>query len=575
MKNLKYIVTLAILIALGCSTDTLDVLPRGVVTSEDLNSPENVEKMVIAAYAAQGNDNVFSPWQDLWENGSVGGGDAHKGGGGIGDQLGGHWVEVKSLNRSTGNPRNDLMWKYMYGAISRVNDALARLNNLSDAELPARSERIAEMHFLRAQTYFKLKVMYKYVVYIDETIPKSEYINLSNRSLTDQEGWDWIINEWRQALADLPTSQTDEGRPTKMAAQLFLAKSLIYKAYVQDDNHQVTGVTNAELAEAISLFETVEATGEYDLWPDISANYECVTESGIESVWAIMRSIDDGTAEGRINLGNALNSPSAVGYGCCGFFVPSQNLINAFKTDADGLPLFDTYNEAPIIGTSVEVEANNIDPRFSHGIAVLGMPWKYLPTRIFDESYARSASTYGFNMQFKDQELPDNPCWRLSGAFYGTSRNTDQMRYGDALLYWAEALVEVGRQMEAMPIINRIRERAANSTSRLVKADGTPSGQYVIGLYDASHFASQEQAREIVRWERRLEMALESHPGRHFDMVRWGIAADWMNAYFEVEKTRRSYLVEGNFTQGRDEYYPIPDIEITISQGNIVQNPGY
>jgi hypothetical protein len=580
MKSLKFlksiiIVALASLIIFGCTESTLDVLPRGVVTEEDLTSPENAEKIVIAAYAAQANDNVFSPWQDMWETGSVGGGDAHKGGGCIGDQIGGHWVEIKSLNRSAGNPRNDLMWKYMYGAIGRANEALGRLNVLTDADLSTRSVRIAEMHFLRAYTYFKLKVSYKNIVYIDENIPKGEYKDLSNRAVSDQDGWTWIIDDFRRAVSGLPTTQADEGRPTKNAAQLFLAKSLIFKAFVQNDNHQVASITTSELQEAIGLFEAVEATGEYDLWSDISANYECATESGIESVWAIIRSIEDGTTEGRLNMGSALNSPSAVGYGCCGFFTPSGNLINAHKTDADGLPLFDTFNEAPIIETSVDVEANNMDPRFSHGIAIIGMPWKYDPNRIFDNTYARCPSTYGPNMQFKDQLQPDDPCWRQAAAFYGSSRNTDAMRYADALLYWAEALVEVGRQMEAMPIINRIRERAANSTALLVKADGSPSGQYVIGQYDASHFADQAQAREIVRWERRLEMALESHPGRHFDLVRWGIAADWMNNYFEVEKTRRSYMVEALFTAGRDEYYPIPAIEIIISQGLIQQNPGY
>ena len=565
----------ACVLPFGCSENILDVTPKGVVTDEDLNSPENVEKMVIAAYAAQGNDFPFSPWQDMWEHGAVGGDDAYKGGGCIGDQVGAHWVEVKSLNQPVGNPRNDLIWKYPYAAISRVNDAMARLSNLTSEELPTRDQRIAEMHFLRAQTYFKLKAIFKHIVYIDETIPKNEYIDHHNRELTDQEGWAWIINEWRQAVSGLSATQTEEGRPTKGAAQLFLAKSLIFKAYVQDDNHQVVSITTSELEEAINLIEAIDATGEFDLWDEYANNFLCKFESGIESVWAVMRSIEDGTSEGRLAYGNVLNSPSAAGYGCCGFVTPSDNLSNAYKTDANGLPLFDTFNQDPTINTNVDVEANNMDPRIAHKIGLVGMPWKYEPSIIVDETFARCPGTYGYTMEMVSQELPDDPCWRQLAAFYGSSRNTDQMRYGDALLYWAEALVEVGRPMVALPIINRIRQRAANSTSRLVKADGTPSGKYVIGLYDASHFADQAQAREIVRWERRLEMALESHPGRHFDLVRWGIAADHMNEYFEVEKTRHSYLVEGLYTAGRDEYAPIPGIEITISQGLIVQNPGY
>ncbi|MDA0195166.1 MAG: RagB/SusD family nutrient uptake outer membrane protein [Bacteroidetes bacterium] len=575
--NLKIITTVIIssLIGFGCSEDFLDFSPKGVIASDQLNTPENVEKLVIAAYAAQGNDNFFAPFQDLWTDGAVGSGDAHKGGGSIPDQFNIHRREIKSIQVAAGDENNELMWKNLYVLVSRINDALARLNKLTDAELTTRSQRIAEMHFLRAQTYFKLKVLYKYIVYIDENVAKTEYALKHNRELTDQEGWAWIIAEWRAAVAGLPATQAQEGRPTKGAAQLFLAKSLIYKAYVQDASHQVTSINTTELNEAISLIEGVEATGEFDLHPEFSANFECETESEIESVWAVMRSIDDGSVEGRGNASTALNSTMGQGYGCCWFNIPSLNLANAFKTDVNGLPLFNTYDDPPVILTSADVEAHNMDPRFSHTMVVLGMPWKYKADRIFDATYSRVPGIYGFNAAIKDQEQPESPCWRGTVAFFTTSRNTDQMRYASALLYWAEALIEVGRHTEILPIINRIRTRAANSTSRLVKADGSSSAPYVIGLYSASDVDTPDKAREVLRWERRLELALESHPGRFFDLVRWGIAESWMNAYYSTEVKRIAYLADAKFTAGRDEYRPIPDPEIITSQGLITQNPGF
>ena len=578
MKNIaihKIILGLTFLMVLsvGCKEEFLDFVPKGVVSSDDLGSATNVEKLVIAAYAAQGNDNFFAPFQDMWTYGSVGAGDAHKGGGSIPDQFNTHRVEVKTLQVADGNINNELMWKNLYVLISRVNEALTRLNEVSD--LATKAERTAEMHFLRAQTYFKLKVLYKHIVYIDETVAKTAYRELSNRVLSDQEGWQWIIDEWKKAVSGLPVTQADEGRPTKGAAKLFLARSLIYKAYVQNDAHQLTSINQGELQEAISLIEEVEASGEFGLHSDIADNFMCETESGIESVWAVMRSIDDGAPEGRGNHSTALNSTMGSGYGCCWFNIPSINMANAYKTDANGLPLFDTFDNDPIIATSADVEANNMDPRFSHGIAVLGMPWKYKADRIFDESYSRVPGIYGFNAAFKDQEQPESSCFRGTVAFFTTARNTDQMRYADALLYLAEAYIETGRHMDAMPIINRIRERAANSTSKLVKVDGSPSGKYVIGLYDASHFATKEDALRILHWERRLELALESHPGRHFDLVRWGIAEQWMNAYFSTEQARREYLKDAKFVAGRDEYAPIPQSEIIVSQGIIQQNPGY
>jgi hypothetical protein len=173
----------------------------------------------------------------------------------------------------------------------------------------------------------------------------------------------------------------------------------------------------------------------------------------------------------------------------------------------------------------------------------------------------------------KDQELPSSPAFRQYTAFFSISRNTDQIRWGEVLLWKAEALIELGRINEALPLINQIRMRAGNeaSLSRLVMADGSPSGNYVIGTYES--LGSQEEARQILRYEKRMETAFESK--RFFDLVRWGIAEETMNTYFEVERDRASHLVDARFTAGRDEYLAIPQQQITVSQGLYQQNPGY
>ena len=62
---------------------------------------------------------------------------------------------------------------------------------------------------------------------------------------------------------------------------------------------------------------------------------------------------------------------------------------------------------------------------------------------------------------------------------------------------------------------------------------------------------------------------------RFFDLVRWGEAAETLNAYLEDEKTKRDFLANAFFTAGRDEYYPIPQREIDFTGGLYVQNPGY
>ena len=156
----------------------------------------------------------------------------------------------------------------------------------------------------------------------------------------------------------------------------------------------------------------------------------------------------------------------------------------------------------------------------------------------------------------------------------GVSKNIDIIRYADVLLMQAEAYIELGQHDKAMPLINQVRARASVSTERTKLANGTSPSNYKINLYDGSNLAwSQENARTALRWERRLEFALESP--RFFDLVRWGIAEPTLNAYLTKEKTRKGFLTGAKFTAGRDEYYPIPQREIDFTKGLYKQNPGY
>ena len=154
----------------------------------------------------------------------------------------------------------------------------------------------------------------------------------------------------------------------------------------------------------------------------------------------------------------------------------------------------------------------------------------------------------------------------------GTAKNYDILRLDDILLILAEAYIELGQQDKALPLINKIRTRAAASTGRLKKADGSFASNYNIKEYSAAGW-TKDFARTALQWERRLEFATEG--SRFFDLVRWGIAEQTLNAYLAVEKTKRTYLTTAKFTAGRDEYLPIPQSEITFTNGLYKQNPGY
>lgn len=562
----------------ACTDEFLEFTPTGVVSSSDLESPETVEAMVIAAYASLGNDGLLAhQYGDLWAWGTTRSDDGYKGGGGIGDQYPSHQTEVFTLN-DPNNFNANLNWKWIYAGISRINDAMSRIKAIDPATYQAEAgvsanQRLAEMRFLRGHYQFILKVLYKYPVFIDENVPKAEIINVSNRVLNDQEGWAYIAEEFRAGVAALPDVQTDEGRPTKNAARAYLAKVLMYKAYVQNDNHQVTSINSAELQEVVDLIGTIEGTGEYALHDDYAKNFLWEFESGVESVWAVMRSINDGSNQGRGNFSTGLTSSLGPGYGCCSFNQPSQNLTNAYKTDANGLPLLDNFNGGVQIKSIEDTRANNVDPRIAHTVGLIGMPFKYDPNRVYDESYSRVPGVYGFKLGMKDQELPSSPAFRQYEAFFSISRNTDQIRWAEVLLWKAEALIELNRVGEALPIINQIRRRAISgaSLSRIVDAEGNATGNWTVGEY--TDLGSQDNARRILRMERRLELAFESK--RFFDLVRWGIAGETLNQYFNEERSRVAHLTDALFTAGRDEYLAIPQEQITISQGLYVQNPGY
>jgi len=263
-----------------------------------------------------------------------------------------------------------------------------------------------------------------------------------------------------------------------------------------------------------------------------------------------------------------LNYPhGAPQYGCCGFHAASQNLVNAHTTDASGLPNFTTFN------TSIaNLATATVDPRLDHTVGIDGHPYKYDPTKPFSNSWVRDPGVYGNFHTMRNQQSAASSSYFKNGPFMGTAKNYDVLRYDDILLMQAEAYIELGQQSNALSLINQIRARAAASTGRLKKSDGSFASNYNTKQYPVAGW-TQAYARQALQWERRLEFATEG--ARFFDLVRWGIAAQTLNAYITVEKTRRSFLSSAVFTAGRDEYLPIPQSEITFTNGLYKQNPGY
>ncbi|MEO7049804.1 MAG: RagB/SusD family nutrient uptake outer membrane protein [Ferruginibacter sp.] len=545
----------------------LDYTPTGVLSSSDLTSPTAVEGLVTAAYAAIGNGDMVGNIYSNWVFGSVHSDDAYKGGGGTGDVGEIDAIEHYNLVTPTIGSFITRSWQNLFKSIGRANVALRAVNELTDAEYPQKKTRLGELKFLRAHSYFTMKLLYKNVPIFDENATDAEVLKVSN-DLSNDDSWNKIADDFQYAIDNLPESQPEIGRANKLAAQAYLAKLRLYQAYEQDAMHHVTSINQSRLQEVVTLTQAVISSGKYSLSPDIADNFLAETENGPESIFAIQFTINDGTTAGRLNYEDGLNYPhGAPQYGCCGFHAASQNMVNAFTTDAQGLPNFTTFNNS-----IADLNTATVDPRLDHTVGIEGHPYKYDNTKPFSNSWVRDPGVYGNFHTMRDQQLATSSSYFKNGPFIGTAKNFDVLRYDDVLLMQAEAYIELGQQDKALPLINQIRARAAASTGRLKKLDGTFPSNYNVKQYSAAGW-TQAYARTALQWERRLEFATEG--SRFFDLVRWGIAEQTLNAYINIEKTRRTFLATAKFTAGRDEYLPIPQSEITFTNGLYKQNPGY
>lgn len=581
MKNIKLLILgiCSLFIGIGCSEDFLDYEPEGVLSNENVATAENAEALVVAAYAAIANDDMVGPLTNMWVFGSVRSDDAYKGGGGRGD------VDIvdryEQYNLTIADDPSDWMgprtWTNYYKAISRANFALRVINEIPDAEYADKVTRQAELRFLRAHSHFMLKILFKKIPYITEDLTQEQIIKVSNE-LDNDVLWNTIADDFLFAYNNLEQSQDQVGRADKNAAAAYLAKLRLYQAYEQNDEHQVVNINTSKLQEVIDYADDVTGV----LEADYGNNFLDGFDNGSESIWAAQFSINDGTTVGRVSFVTGLNSPHGTSlYGCCGFHLASHNMVNAFKTDAFGLPLLDTFNDSNIFdvvdtnGETPLAVGVTLDPRIDHTVGIPGRPFKYRNTvneagdMIYNFSWARDPGVYGYFGNMKEQQAPDCGCYVKEGPFVGTSKNVDFIRYADVLLFKAEALIQLNQVDEGVTIINEIRLRAKASTQRQI--DAGASDVYNVGTYPMG--MSKENAFKALMFERRLEFGMEGP--RFFDLVRWGMAETVLNAYIDVEKTRKDFLNNARFTSGRDEYYPIPQREIDFTKGVYKQNSGY
>ncbi|WP_304510692.1 RagB/SusD family nutrient uptake outer membrane protein [Duncaniella muris] len=584
LKNI-FTIALAGLALSACSDDFLENKPQGSLSDGNMNDPSAVDLLVNGAYAtfgcryADSNDPHLFPVTN-WSYGEVRADNAYKGGGGETDL----W-EIHDMETSRIQPNNGFLdgkWFNVYCGISRCNSAIRALRKVDESQNKNKASRIAEVRVIRDHWYFELVRLFNRIPYMDIDLPENDYTSVRNDEFTRDEHLDRIANDLLEAANDLPDSQSEIGRINRRIALAYAAKVKLYQAYEQDpQTNAVTGINRTLLQEVVDLIDGIQG---YDLLADFQQLDLLEYENGPESVFAIQFSKDDGSSGvGRINWSMLLNS--MTGPGCPwqgdGFFLPSQDLINAYQTDANGLPVFD-YQNRPDYG-KVVFDSNggyslgntdgNVDPRLDF---ITGRPT--IRYKTFEERacglWVRNSDVYGYNNTKRFWLSPESKDAEQGWPWGASALNWQIIRYADLLLYKAEALIELGGNglEEARTLINRVRARAMNSS--YVKDFDDPSkdaANYKIGLYPAAGW-TQDYARQALRTEMRLEKAMEGE--RFFDLVRWGIAKKTMNNFFAAEKDNRIYYQNVSFETG-EEYFPIPVAQYNFSGGIYVQNPGY
>lgn len=470
MKRI-YILLVLSLVFSSCEDFLGSHKPQGTFDEEKLRDPEYVDNLVISAYAvfisAEDINSSFSMW-----NFDVRSDDAYKGGNGTEDGDVFHALEVSAGIMTTAWNISD-MWQRLYNCISRVNMALSVLTKIDGDTYELKEQRIGEMRFLRGHAHFLLKQLYKNIVFVvDEDLSADGYNYLSNTEYTNDGGWQLIADDFKAAYDALPVHQADKGRPTKAAAAAYLAKTYLYKAYRQDDpaSHAVTSINADDLAKVVMYTEeSIMKAGGYGLEQDFADNFrpEPQYENGVESLWAMQYSTNDGTKNGNCNWSIGLIVPNIPGVtdGGCDFYKPSQNLVNAFRTDSDGHPLFETFNSE-----DYDKSEDYADPRLFLTVGLPGFPFEFNENYMMAENsiWSRSNGLYGYYVSLKQTIDPDSD-YLIKGAWWGTPMNHIVLRYSDVMLMRAEALIQLndGRIDEAMSLINDIRIRARRSTSMI------------------------------------------------------------------------------------------------------------
>ncbi len=566
-KIITATVLLSTLVAYSCKDSFLNQAPLGAISEVSLANSTGVNGSLINAYRTLTGSNIAawytSPMNWAW--GGVRADDAYKG-----SESSDQGPELNPVERYALLPDNTAVgnrWTSCYDGIGMCNVTLRLLKAAKDISAADAKVIEAETRFIRGHHHFEARRCFKNVPFVDEkAVSSSDYQALKN----DADIYPQIETEIKFAFDNLPVTQSQLGRVNKWAAGAYLGKIYLYQG---------------KFAEAKAMFDQVLANGvtnkneKYGLIDNYQDIFKGDFENSRESIFAVQYTVGDGTGGANSNKDAELPNPHNDGPGgCCGFYQPSQTYANSFKTDANGLPLLTTYNNTDIKqqenSPSSFPDNGQFDPRLDWSVGRVGVP--YLDYGFALSSWIRNSPNGGAFIPKKFIQFKSEVGKYYVGGGWGqaqSGKNIYIIRTADLLLMAAEAEIEVGDMNKARDYVNQVRKRAASPNGMVMNlANTAPAGNYVVKQYTAP-WTDKVVARLATRHERLIELGMEGH--RFFDLVRWGIADQVLNAYLAKEVKSRSHLAGATFTKGKDEYLPIPQSVINQGVGNLKQNPGF
>jgi len=600
MKKILTIVLITGIIASGCKKDFLDVEPTAI-TFDQLKNKAGVRQLLTAAYHNVNGLTAKSSWWSTsgtnWVYGDITSGDAYRGGSNDGSDA----ITIEHFLTQSSTAFLADKWRTVYDGVSRCNKVIRAANAATDMSATEKTQAIAEARFLRGHFHFEAKKMWNKVPYLDEQADSSFEAGVKLDPSNETDIWPKIEADFTFASGNLPEVQPYKGQANKWTAACYLAKAYMFEKKFTEAKALLNTIIPAAYG---GNGNGVNAQGNpYALMTNFDDNFNPELENSPEHIFQIQFSANDGSNGANSNIGEIANTPTI--YPLSSFYVswkqPSFNLVNSFKTDANGLPLLDNFNDENLKN---DMDAagydyytaydGTVDPRLDWTVGRRGVPYLDWTTPSYYSGYGSNPGSdpnYGWitDRSFGGPYIPVKNNFRyLDGNFakysdnyaqyymLNSSVNVSIIRFADVLLWAAECEVEIGDVNKARAYVNFVRNRAKTGRQVEVVYDDiggyAASANYFVDTYNTA-WSDKAVARKAVRFERRLELALEGH--RFFDLVRWGIAAETINAYLQKEKDRLSANLTGvNFTAGKNEYFPIPQIEIDLNK-KLKQNPGY